>query len=224
MFTFLAGQQAEAPVSVRRPARRARRVAASTLAGCLAALSVTAAAQASGGGEPQADIYGKRITNSRSGLRADVMWASQDAFAGVFLWSTNSSLSQKFDLLASGNGYFRIRAEHSGQCLMLNWQQGNTNGTQIIQYPNCGAGYHPAEWRVGWVGDPVQCSGDVCSTDNLSFPVLINRATGRCLDAANPSGNPRQQAPLQQWDCIRYNTDWNAGNQEFTIGDSFYAY
>jgi hypothetical protein len=186
------------------------------LAGCLAALSVTAAAQA--------DTYGTRITNVRSGLHADVMWASQDAFAGAFLWPTNSSLSQKFDLLDSGGGYFRIRAEHSGQCLMLNWQQGNNNGTQIIQYPYCDAGYSPSEWRVGWVSDPNQCSGDVCSTNNLSFPVLINRYSGRCLDASNPSTSPPPaQAVLQQWDCIQWNTDWNAGNQEFTIGDSFHG-
>lgn len=220
MFTFLAGRQAEAPVCVRRPPRRARRVAATTLAGCLAALSVTAAAQA--------DTYGKRITNIRSGLRADVMWASQNAFAGVFLWSTNSSLSQKFDLLDSGGGYFRIQAEHSGQCLMLNWQQGNTNGTQIIQYPHCGAGYSPSEWRVGWVDNPdYQChnNGDgseTCPSSNGALPVLINRFSGRCLDARNPSSlPPRAQAVLQQWDCIQSTRDWNAGNQEFVIGDSY---
>ncbi len=216
-YSFLRGREADDPVSFKRW-RRGLRVAASTVAGCLTALSLTAAAA-------QADTDGVRITNIRSGLHADVMWASPNPFTGVFLWPTNSSLSQKFDLLDSGGGYFRIRAEHSGQCLMLDWRSGYySNGTPVIQYPYCNAGYSPAEWRIGWVGDPPQCSGDVCSTDNLSFPVLINRATGRCLDAANPSSNPpRQQAPLQQWDCIRYNTDWNAGNQEFTIGDSFNA-
>jgi len=203
-YSFLPGRKADAIVPFKRWSRHVLCVAASTVAGCLAALSLTAAAA-------QADTYGKRITNIRSGLHADVMWASQNPFTGVFLWTTNSSLSQKFDLLDSGGGYFRIRAEHSGQCLMLDWRSGyNNNGTPIIQYPYCNAGYPQAEWRVGWIGNPV---------DNPLNTVLINRATGRCLDAANPSGNPpRQQAPLQQWDCIRYNTDWNAGNQEFTIG------
>jgi Ricin-type beta-trefoil lectin domain-like len=203
-YSFLPGRKAEEIVPVKRWSRHVLRVAASTVAGCLAALSLTAAAA-------QADTYGTRITNIRSGLHADVMWASQNPLTGVFLWSTNSSLSQKFDLLDSGGGYFRIRAEHSGQCLMLDWRSGyNNNGTPIIQYPYCNAGYPPAEWRVGWIGNPV---------DNPLNTVLINRATGRCLDAANPSGNPpRQQAPLQQWDCHRYLTDWNAGNQEFTIG------
>src|SRR5450755_2957462 len=201
-YSFLPGRKADAIVPFKRWSRHVLCVAASTVAGCLAALSLTAAAA-------QADTYGKRITNIRSGLHADVMWASQNPFTGVFLWTTNSSLSQKFDLLDSGGGYFRIRAEHSGQCLMLDWRSGYNNGTPIIQYPSCGGGYHPAEWRVGWVGNPVDGNNTV----------LIKRATGRCLDAGNPSRNPpRQQAPLQQWDCIRYNTDWNAGNQEFTIG------
>ena len=217
-YSLLPGREAADPVSSKRWSRRGLRVAAITVAGCLAALSLTAAAAA-------ANTYGVRITNIQSGLHPDVMWASRNPFTRVFLWPTNSSLSQKYDLLDSGSGYFRIRAEHSGQCLMLDWRSGHySNGTPVIQYPYCNAGYSPAEWRVGWVADPPQCSGDVCSTDNLSFPVLINRATGRCLDAANGSSNPpRQQAPLQQWVCIRYNTDWNAGNQEFTIGNSFHT-
>jgi hypothetical protein len=214
-YSFLPGRKADQIVPFKRWSRHVLCVAASTVAGCLAALSLTAAAA-------QADIYGKRITNIHSGLHADVMSASQNPFTGVFLWPTNSSLSQKFDLLDSGGGYFRIRAEHSGQCLMLDWRWGYHNGTQIIQYPYCNAGYYPAEWRVGWVGDR-QCSGGACSSDNVSVPVLVNRATGRCLDAANTSGNPTQQAPLQQWDCIGDNTDWNAGNQEFMIGDPLHT-
>ena len=53
--------------------------------------------------------------------------------------------------------------------------------------------------------------------------MLINRATGRCLDAHNPAGgHPPAQAVLQQWDCIRYASDWNAGNQLWRIGNEYY--
>jgi hypothetical protein len=161
-----------------------------------------------------ADRYRVEITNVRSKLKADVMWASQSIYQGVFLWPDNASASQEFDLLDSGNGYFRIRARHSGQCLMLDWRQGSYNGTSIIQYPACGAGYTPAEWRRGWVYDPVICNGDICTTSSGSLPVLINRFSGKCLDAR---GAPVQQAILQQWDCVRATSDWNIGNQVWGI-------
>src|SRR4051794_35498884 len=100
-----------------------------------------------------ANRYRVEITNLRSGLKADVMWASRAPFQGVFLCPNNTSASQEFDLLDSGGGYSRIRARHSGQCLMLDWRGGTyTNGTRVIQYPHCGGGYAPSEWRRGWVG------------------------------------------------------------------------
>ncbi len=190
----------------------------------LTAVAVTVAALTLAAPAAQADTYDTRITNLRSGLHADVMWASTAAYQGVFLWPTNASASQKFDLLDSGGGYFRIRARHSGQCLMLDWRQGTySNGTKVLQYPYCSAGYSPAEWRRGWVGNAPQCSGNVCSTTGTTYPVLINRATGRCLDAANgPAAPPPAQAVLQQWDCIRYASDWNAGNQLWRIGNEYY--
>lgn len=88
------------------------------------------------------------------------------------------------------------------------------NGTPVIQYPYCGAGYAAAEWRRGWVSVPPRCSGNICRSTGAQYPVLINRATNRCLDARNGAGGaPPAQAVLQQWDCIHWATDWNAGNQ-----------
>ncbi len=165
-----------------------------------------------------ADKYRIEITNLRSKLKADVMWASTSPYQGVFLWPDNASASQEFDLLDSGNGYFRIRARHSGQCLMLDWRQGSYNGTNVIQYPYCGTAYAPAEWRRAWVNDPVTCNGDICTTTSGSLPVLINRFSGKCLDARNGSSNPPgPQAVLQQWDCVRTTGDWNIGNQAWGI-------
>ena len=46
--------------------------------------------------------------------------------------------------------------------------------------------------------------------------VLINRATGRCLDSGT-NGNPQAQAVLQRWDCVRWATDWIAANSAVTV-------
>ncbi|MGV9555651.1 RICIN domain-containing protein [Streptomyces sp. NPDC003401] len=152
------------------------------------------------------------LVNSWTGLRADVMWASADPYTGVFLWPDNASASQEYERLDSGNGYFRIKARHSGQCLMLDWRSGYyENGTRVIQYPYCDAGYAPAEWTIAWARP--SCTGQCFPTTML----LKNRATGRCLDAAAPSGTPGQQAPLQQWDCISRDDEWNTRNQSWTF-------
>ena len=58
---------------------------------------------------------------------------------------------------------------------------------------------------------------------HLFHTVLVNRRSGRCLDAANPSSAaPPRQAVLQQWRCIHYADDWNAGNQLWRIGNENY--
>lgn len=169
------------------------------------------------GNAAAADRTQVEIVNTFSQLRADVIWASQSAYQQVFLWPDNSSASQEFDLLDSGNGFFRIRARHSGQCLMLDWRSGfYSNGTPIIQYPYCGTGYAPAEWQLRTLSGTT-CSGNICTT-GADLTVLVNRATGRCLDADNSAGGtPRVQAVLQQWDCVTSTSAWNIGNQAWDI-------
>jgi hypothetical protein len=159
------------------------------------------------------DTLRQQIGNIGSGDMADVMWASLDPYAGVFLWPNNTSTSQEFDLLDSGSGYFRIRARHSNQCLMLDWRSGSyVNGTPIIQYPYCDAGYAPAEWTIRWVEIP---PNGVWAAQ--WHKIIVNRSTGRCLDAASSTGHPGQQALLQQWDCITSGVQWNSHNQMWYV-------
>jgi hypothetical protein len=155
------------------------------------------------------------------------MWASTARYQGVFLWRNNTSASQEFDLLKSRGGgeSFRIRARHSGQCLMLDWRGGSyRNGTPVIQFPNCtdgadsAAGRGSDEWRVGFVSDKTRCDGETCASNSGIHPVLVNRWTNKCLDAANPpGGRPPERAVLQQWTCIHTADDSNAANQMFSI-------
>ena len=187
-------------------------------ASALAALTTTIGLVGQAPYATAADRTRVEITNSSTGLKADVIWASTAAYQGVFLWPNNTSASQEFDLLDSGGGYFRIRARHSGQCLMLDWRGGSyVNGTRVMQYPSCNAGYAPAEWQVRWLSG-TRCDGNICTT-GVNKMLLVNRQTGRCLDAANASGHrPPAQSVLAQWDCVTSTTAWNADNQSWSIG------
>lgn len=161
-----------------------------------------------------ADTIDVELVNVGSGLRADVMWASTSLMQGVFLWPNNTSASQEFDTLDSGGGFFRIRARHSGQCLMLDWRGGfYANGTPIIQHSFCDTGYTPSEWSIRQVWSTVSCS----QCFRYFRQVLVNRATGRCFDANAPSGHAGEQAVLQQWDCISFAEQWNWANQEWDL-------
>ncbi len=164
-----------------------------------------------------ADTTRVEITNGYSGLKTDVIWASTNPYQRVFLWPDNASTSQEFNLLDSGGGYFRIQARHDGQCLMLDWRSGSyANGTPIIQYPYCNAGYTPGEWSRRYLSG-TRCSGNICTT-GVDQMVLVNRRTGRCLDAANGAGGrPPAQSMLQQWDCVTSTSAWNIGNQAWFI-------
>ena len=60
----------------------------------------------------------REIVNLASGLRVDVIWASNALMQGVFLWPDNTSGSQEFYLLYPGTGNadsFNLRAVHSGR-------------------------------------------------------------------------------------------------------------
>jgi len=164
-----------------------------------------------------APVYEIKSGNAYVGSapRLDVMWASQSSMQGVFLWPDNNSLSQEFNLLDSGNGFYRIQARHSNQCLMLDWRAGSyTNGTKVVQNPYCSAGYAAGEWSTQWVYRQESCGSSNCFNFSAWYGLIRNRATGRCLDVNNPAGGlPPQQAVLQQWDCIGTPYQWNAWNQ-----------
>lgn len=165
----------------------------------------------------EAGTTGTELINTSTGERADVMWAATDKYQGVFLWPDNRSASQEFDLLDSGNGYFRLRVRHSKQCLMLDNRSGSYgNGTPVVQYPACGPGYAPSEWRRSWLSGTT-CSGGVCTTGTDRM-LLVNRQTRLCLDARNPPGvRPPVRAVLQQWACAPSAKSWNIDNQAWDL-------
>lgn len=153
------------------------------------------------------------LVNDASDLRADVIGASQRVATRVFLWPNNNSGSQEFEIKSGSDGWFRLKAVHSGQCLILDWRSGKyVNGTPIVQHPDCSPGYRPGSWKMTAVP---RAPGS-----RKTKYVLVNRRTGRCLDAANPNGGaPPERALLQQWDCVTRDNAWNIGNQAWELVD-----
>ena len=188
--------------------RGLRRLVALIGTACVAIVLLLSTAPPSGA----ADQTRLELINKGSGLRADVMWGSTATNTGVFLWPDNASASQEFNLLDSGGGWFRLQARHSSQCLMVDWRPAQGNGTPVIQNPYCSTGYPRNEWReirTGCLPGPLFC---------VQRTMLQNRATGKCLDAQNgAAAAPRQQAVLQQWDCITDPAAWNWRNQDWSL-------
>ncbi|MFC3986566.1 RICIN domain-containing protein [Streptosporangium jomthongense] len=179
-----------------------------TFSALVMALVLVAVSFAAGTSTPAyADTRYAEIVNRISGLRADVMWASTNPRQGVFLWPDNASHSQEFEFLDNGNGYFRIKARHSGQCLQL-LDGDPREGVSIVQDTYCESGYAPAEWRTDYIIPP----HEPCVCFPETYMIIRNRANGRCLDASS-SGIPGQQARLQAWSCIRTGTEGNRWNQ-----------
>lgn len=157
-----------------------------------------------------------QIVNTYSNLAADVIGGNTAAGTGTWLWPRTGSQAQLVDLLPTDSGYFRIRVRHSGQCLMLDWRTGAyTDGTKIVQHPYCNTGYNPSQWRAEYVRTNSTVNG--VTTPGLTYMRLVNRSTGRCLDADNPRGfTPPEQARLQQWRCLP-TTGRFGGNQSWDI-------
>lgn len=189
--------------------RQIRRTAAAAAATIVATTLFAGAGTALGAVATGPNRYRVEITNVRSGLKADVMWASQTPGQPLFLWPDNTSASQEFDLIATGDGWFNIRARHSGQCV---WPNYAGNGGRVMQDPQCG----PSTWNTPGFNDWRAISM------GAEGVILVNRSSGRCLDADNGAGGaPPAWARLQVWDCIRSAYDWNAGNQLWRINNVY---
>jgi hypothetical protein len=143
---------------------------------------------------------------------------STQPYANAFLWKNaycNTDLPcQEYDLIYSVGGNtnaFKIRVRRSGLCLMLDFRAPYRNGTRVIQY-DCNATKRSKWWYTVRVEAPAP-PGEPQS--DYPYMLLVkNNYTRKCLDADNGAGGaPPRGAVLQQWDCISYLDDWNAGNQ-----------
>ncbi|MFD8496719.1 RICIN domain-containing protein [Amycolatopsis sp. NPDC059657] len=102
------------------------------------------------------------LVAGHSGKDADISGASTAAGGMLVQWAATSGLNQQFDFLASADGYYRIRARHSGLVLQVT---GTSGGADITQQPDSDAAGQ--QWRV------------VSQGDSVSF---VNRLSGLAMD------------------------------------------
>ena len=183
-----------------------RVVLASVLISAAALAETSAAARVKTVTVPIINVYSHRPVDIMPGGRA----ASKRPYANAFLWKYPE---RSFDLIYSTSNpkVFMIRAGHSGLCLMLDFRAPYRNGTRVIQY-DCTATKSSKWWYTVKVEAPAP-PGERQS-DYRYMLLVKNNYTRKCLDADNGAGGtPPKGAVLQQWDCISYLDDWNAGNQ-----------
>ena len=113
-----------------------------------------------------------------SGKVADVAGVSTAAGARLQQGADGGGLNQQFDFLSSGEGYYRVRARHSGLVLQVG---GTAAGADITQQPDSGTAAQ--QWRV------VDHGGGVVS--------LVNRSSGLAMDVWGAS--PDNGARISQW-------------------------
>jgi poly(3-hydroxybutyrate) depolymerase len=103
------------------------------------------------------------LVAAHSGKSADISGASTAAGAALVQWASHTAANQQFDFLATSDGYYRIRARHSGLVLQV---ASTASGADITQQPDTGA--TTQQWRVTDLG------GGAVS--------LVNRASGLAMD------------------------------------------
>lgn len=119
-----------------------------------------------------------KLVAQHSGKLVEIAGASTAAGALVQQAQATGGLSQQFDFVESGDGYYRLRARHSGLVL----QAANANsGADISQQPDSNA--IAQQWRV------VDQGGGAVS--------LVNRLSGLAMDVWGAS--TADGARISQW-------------------------
>jgi endo-1,4-beta-xylanase len=152
--------------------------------GVLSALNATP-----GGGSVEVGVD-YRLVASHSGKAADISGASTAAGATLVQWTANGGANQRFDFLSSGDGYYRVRARHSGLVLQV---AGTAAGADITQRPDANSAAQ--QWRV------VDQGGGAVS--------LVNRLSGLAMDVWEAS--TADGARVSQW------TATGSANQRFQL-------
>jgi len=145
-----------------------------------------------GGGGPVEIGVNYRLVAAHSNKSAQISNASTAPGATLVQWSANGGLNQQFDFLSSGDGYYRVRARHSGLVLQV---AGTATGANITQQADTNS--TAQQWRV------VDQGGGAVSLvnrlSNLAMDVWeVSTADGARISQWTLTGNANQRFQLQR--------------------------
>ena len=140
-------------------------------------------ASSSGGGGGGFPSGNHQFVVASDNLCLDVYGASSSAGAAIDQWTCNSQANQQFQFVPSTGGYGELRAQGSGQDVVV------ANGSTAQGTPDIVQGAPSATAAGLWL--PV-----AQSDGSYEFR---NQNSGLCLDVYGAGSNPGQQ--LDQWPC-----------------------
>jgi poly(3-hydroxybutyrate) depolymerase len=122
----------------------------------------------------------------------DISGASTAAGALLQQWSATGGQNQQFDFVDSGDGYYRIRARHSGMVLQV---ANSSSGADITQQPDSNA--TSQQWRVVDQGGGVVSL--VSRLSSLAMDVWgVSTADGARISQWTPTGSANQRFRVQR--------------------------
>lgn len=200
------------------PSRSRRRWQASLVALSVAvtgALAVVAAPAADAATVDTSASY--VLLNRNSGKAVDVYNLATTDGARITQWSRNDGAQQQWQLVSSGDGYYRLRSKLSGKVLDVANRSTADGGTVVQWSDNNGTNQ---QWRLQDTTD--------------GYVTLINRNSGKALEVQGAStadgGNIVQYTSWgganQQWQLVRVGGGTTTGSftnpvvwQDFADGD-----
>jgi endo-1,4-beta-xylanase len=163
----------------------------------LAAIGLSAGALVMGNGPVHAavtvdDSTWYVVVNANSGKALDLYnWATNNG--GEFRqWTRHDGANQQFQLVSSGNGYYRLKNKHSGKVVDV-WNFSTADGAAVNQYTD---------------GDGVNQQWRLVGSDNNAVR-FINRNSAKALEVANAS-------TADGGDITQY-TDYAGRNQTWAL-------
>jgi len=157
-----------------------RVMAALTIAGSVLGASLLSAAPAQA--EPES-VVAERLTlrlASDPNQVVNVKGAGTADAVSVIQWAWSGANNELWEATATGGGYYRFAAVHSGKCLNVRGG-GNVNGTSVIQY-RCGDGANE-QWKFVQKG---------------AGYYVVAKSSGKCLNVRGGVGQGRE---LIQYNC-----------------------
>jgi hypothetical protein len=132
------------------------------------------------------------LVNRGSGKVLDVSGVSTADGARIHQWTRYAGASQRFQFVDSGNGYYRVKAQHSGKVLDVH-NYATTDHAEIVQW----ADHNGTNQQFRLADSPD------------GYVRLINRHSGKALEV--------QGAATADGGAVVQYSDWGGANQQWRL-------